>query len=87
MMMESAVKMAEVKDIIEVIKEMQEDTSVPKNVKSKLLAIETMLLSTEENSMQVNRAVDVLVDISDDVNLQPFVRTKIWNIVSMLESL
>ncbi|PIN87152.1 hypothetical protein COV19_01010 [Candidatus Woesearchaeota archaeon CG10_big_fil_rev_8_21_14_0_10_44_13] len=86
-MMESAVKMAEVKDIIEVIKEMQEDTSVPKNVKSKLLAIETMLLSTEENSMQVNRAVDVLVDISDDVNLQPFVRTKIWNIVSMLESL
>jgi len=85
--MESAVKMAEVKDIIEVIKEMQEDTSVPKNVKSKLLAIETMLLSTEENSMQVNRAVDVLVDISDDVNLQPFVRTKIWNIVSMLESL
>lgn len=85
--MESVVKMAEIKDIIEVIKEMQDDNTVPKNVKGKLIEIETMLVSEEENSIQINKAVDMLVDISDDVNLQPFVRTRIWNIVSMLESL
>lgn len=85
--MESVVGMAEVKNIVEVIKEMQDDSTVPKNVKTKLLEIETMLLSVEENSVQVNRAVDILVEISDDVNLQPFVRTRIWNLVSMLEAL
>ena len=79
--------MLDVKGIAEAIKDMQEDSSVPKNIKIKLTEVEGMLAIGEEKSMNVNRALDILVDISDDVNLQPFVRTKIWNVVSMLEAI
>lgn len=81
------VRMVEVKDVAEALKEMREDTTVPKNIKLKLTEVEGMLSSGEENSININKALDMLVEVSDDVNLQPYVRTKIWNIVSMLESL
>lgn len=79
--------MAEVHDIVEVLKDMQEDNTVPKNVKTKLTEIEAMLNSDGEKSMNVNKAIDILVDITDDVNLQAYVRTRLLNIVSMLESM
>lgn len=82
----AVIKMVEVKDILEALNEMQEDTTVPKNVKTKLSDVQGMLNSQEESSMKMNRALDILVEVSDDINLQPYVRTKIWNIVSMLEA-
>ena len=82
----AVIKMVEVKDILEALNEMQEDMTVPKNVKTKLSDVQGMLNSQEESSMKMNRALDILVEVSDDINLQPYVRTKIWNIVSMLEA-
>ncbi|MFO8016694.1 MAG: UPF0147 family protein [Candidatus Woesearchaeota archaeon] len=79
--------MVEIKDVVEFIREMQEDNTVPKNVKTKLSEVENMLNGDDDNSMKINRAVDVFVEISDDVNLQPDVRTRILNVASMLESL
>lgn len=79
--------MVEAQDIIEVLKEMQEDMTVPKNVKNKLLEVEGMLNSEEERKMNVNKAIDMIIDLADDVNLQPHVRTRILNLMSMLESL
>lgn len=79
--------MAEVQDIVEVLKDMQEDNTVPKNVKTKLTEVEIMLNGDGEKSMSVNKAIDILVDITDDVNLQAYVRTRLLNIVSMLESM
>lgn len=85
--MNPVVKMVEVKDVAEALKEMQDDTTVPKNIKIKLNEVEEMLSNEKEKSIKVNKALDILVEVSDDVNLQPYVRTKIWNIVSMLEAL
>lgn len=85
--MDTVVKMVEVKNVADALREMKDDTTVPKNVKTKLAQVEEMLNSSEDKSIKVNRALDIMVDVSDDINLQPYVRTKIWNIVSMLESL
>ena len=86
MKMAQVIKM-EVKDVIEALKEMQEDMTVPKNVKTKLSEVEGMLNSGEESSIKANKALDMLIEVSDDINIQPYVRTRIWNIVSMLEAL
>ena len=60
--------MVSVQDVVDIVKEIVEDSTLPKNVKAKLEGISSELKETEPN-------------------LQPFVRTQIWSIVSMLESL
>ena len=73
------------KEIIEVIAELCDDPTVPRNIKSKFQEIITYLKDTDETSIKVNKALHNLDEIGDDTNLQPYIRTQIWNIVSMLE--
>jgi len=72
-------------EIIAVIQELCEDTTLPKNIKIKFQEITNSLKQKGEKSIKVNKALSDLDEIADDSNLQPFVRTQIWNIVSMLE--
>ena len=72
-------------DIIETLGDLKEDGVVPKNIKIKVDTIIENLSQESEVSMKVNKALNVLDEISDDPNLQSYTRTQIWNIVSMLE--
>lgn len=74
----------QIKDIIEALSKLLEDTTVPKNIKIK---IENTIKALKENdvSMGVDKALQELDEIADDVNIQPYTRTQIWAIVSMLE--
>jgi len=72
--------------IFKTIKEIKEDTSTPKNVKLKLEHITTILGSVEDHSIKVSRAMHEIEDVVDDNNnMQPYTRTQLWNLVSMLE--
>ena len=73
--------------VLEAISDIQQDSTVPKNIKKKLEGVSTML-QTEEGSaaIHINKALDELGEISDDINIQPYTRTQIWNIVSILET-
>ncbi len=75
----------EFSEIQAVLEDLCEDNSVPKNIKTKF---QTMIESFDrpgEASAKVNEALHNLDEIGDDTNLQSYVRTQIWNIVSMLE--
>ena len=72
-------------EIIEVLEELCDDNTVPKNIKAKFQEIVTSLKKGDEVSIKVNKALQDLDEIGDDTNLQPYVRTQIWNISSMLE--
>ncbi len=73
-------------DVIASISELQDDTTVPKNVKEKVQKIlETLRDEKAELSMRVDKALQILDDVAEDSNLQSYTRTQIWNIVSMLE--
>ncbi len=74
-------------NVIEAIKELEEDITVPKNVKNKLNEIRQNLLGEEETSIKVNKALAELDEINEDPNLQAYTRTQLWNIVSMLEKI
>ncbi len=71
--------------IIEVLAELGNDNTVPRNVKLKLSAITLVLENSSERSIKIDKALQELEEITDDGNLQPYVRTQLWNIASMLE--
>lgn len=74
--------------VLEAMTELQDDTTVPKNIKIKLQGISAMLKEEKaDKRMVINKVLDQLAELSDDVNLQAYTRTQLWNIVSMLESL
>ncbi|MBI5391303.1 UPF0147 family protein [Candidatus Woesearchaeota archaeon] len=71
--------------VLDAINEVLEDATLPRNVKSKLEGISKVLTQGGDLSLNVDKALQELDDISDDANLQPFTRTQVWNIVSLLE--
>jgi len=80
-------KNKEIEDIIGILNELQEDVTVPKNVRIKIEAIIDSLKGDSTLSIKVNKALNDLDEIASDVNLQSYTRTQIWNIVSILEKL
>jgi uncharacterized protein (UPF0147 family) len=79
--------MSELEDVVFVLNELLEDTTVPKNVKAKIKMIIESLNEDTELSLRINKALNILDEISDDNNIQTYTRTQIWNIASLLESL
>ena len=79
--------MTKVIKIVETISELSDDMSTPKNLKSRLTNISKLLNQNLEDSLNINKALDELDEIvNNNNNLEPYTRTQIWNIVSMLES-
>lgn len=82
----SKVKLQEnINEIITAVNALKEDESVPKNIKAKLDTILENLSEECEVSLKVSKCLHILDEVSEDLNIQPFIRTQIWNISSMLE--
>ena len=81
--------MVKAKDVMEMINEIIEDPTLPKNIKANLECIINVLkdAKTKDLKLKADKCIHDLDEISSDVNLQPFVRTQLWSIVSMLEAL
>lgn len=81
--------MDELNQVISLLEELQEDSSVSKNVKIKLNNMKQELKDSNKDnlSLTVNKILSDLEDISGDVNIPMFVRTQIWSITSLLETL
>ncbi|MCK5593633.1 MAG: UPF0147 family protein, partial [Candidatus Aenigmarchaeota archaeon] len=74
-------------NIVAALSEIKEDKRVPRNVRSSLQETIGELTCENENiSIKLNTAISILDEINNDTNIQPFTRTQIWNIVTMLES-
>jgi len=73
--------------VIDLLKELENDSTVPRNVKLQMANAEKALRDESEISLKVHKALNELDEISDDANMQPYTRTQVWNIVSVLESL
>jgi len=73
---------------ITTLNELKEETTTPKNIKEKIQNIISILQNTEdETSIKKSKALEILEQISNENNIQPFLRTQIWNVVSILETL
>jgi len=74
-----------VKEVIDVLNDLNEDTTIPKNIRSKINGIISTLKDKADVSIRVNKALNDLDEIANDTNMEPYIRTQIWNIVSLLE--
>ncbi|MFT4305211.1 MAG: UPF0147 family protein [Candidatus Woesearchaeota archaeon] len=73
-------------DVNDALNEMINDATVPKNVKIKLnLTLKALSDNNEDISLRINKALNELDELTDDINIESFTRTQLWNIVSMLE--
>ncbi|HLD19603.1 MAG TPA: UPF0147 family protein [Candidatus Nanoarchaeia archaeon] len=76
-----------IQQIIAAIKELNEDQSVPRNIELKFEKVIKVLEDDNEISIRVDKAQQELDEVADDSNLQPYTRTQIWSVVSLLEKL
>ena len=74
-----------IQQVIFALKELEQDTSTPKNVKVKIVSTLKLLSENSETSIKVSKALHELEDIAEDSNVQPYTRTQLFNIVSLLE--
>jgi uncharacterized protein (UPF0147 family) len=65
--------------------ELEQDTTTPKNVKTKVASTLKILNENGEVSIKKSRALHELEELSEDINVQSYTRTQLFNIVSLLE--
>ena len=74
--------------VIETLSQIQEDISVPKNIRSKMEnAIQALQDDTKSKEVKVDKSLQELESLDEDPNIPVYTRTQIWNAVSLLESL
>lgn len=77
------------KQVIHILTAISEDTSVPRNIRR---AANEGITSMEDESIEslairASNAISILDEISQDPNCPLYARTKIWNAVSVLETI
>jgi len=74
-------------DALEILDELKDDNTLPKNVRSAVIRIiEYLKDESNELSIRVDKAMQELEEISSDINVQAYSRTQLWHVVSMLEN-
>lgn len=82
-----AEQISELGNVIKRLAEMQEDNTVPRNIRIKIESLICFLEQDAELPIKLNKAISELEGVASDVNLQSYARTQIWNIMSELEKL
>jgi len=76
----------DMKEISEMLGNLVNDTTIPKNIRKALSDAKGRLDSDEEKSVKVSAAIYLIDSITEDINMPPHARTQIWAIMSALES-
>lgn len=76
----------EINEILSVVSQIDQDSTVPKNVKIKIKEIISILQQDLDTAVKSSKILQELDDIADDPNIPTYTRTQIWSIVSALET-
>jgi len=74
-------------EILSMINFLLEDTTLPRNIKRVIQEAKNTLLSEQDFQTKVSSAIQMLVEVSEDVNMPSHIRTYVWDILMRLESL
>lgn len=74
-------------NIVIMLSQIEEDSSVPKNIRGKIKSMILMLNDKcIEHEIKCDKSLQGLDDIANDPGMPVYIRTQIWNILSVLES-
>ena len=75
------------KQAIDVLLQISEDRTVPRNIRERAIESKEELEKTAEDlTVRVDKALQFLDEISEDPNMPVYTRTQIWGLVTLLES-
>ena len=76
-----------IKQAMMVLKEVSEDTTTPRNIRRAAKnAMNVLEDKSVTHGVRTANAISILDDVSQDPNMPPYTRTRIWNVVSILET-
>lgn len=76
-----------IRQILEVLDQLEGDTSVPRNIRRGATSAKDLLLnSTDALDVRTASAIFILDELANDPNIPLHGRTLIWNIISQLET-
>ncbi len=76
-----------IEELAEMIKELSEDRKIPKNVRKMIAdAYDAVMDEGQTEKTRLSTAISLLDEASSDQNIPSFMRTEIWNLVTLLES-
>ncbi len=76
------------KEVMDDLLLIDQDLSVPKNVRVRIKKAISILSNDEEKNIniKIDRSLQELGDVAEDPNLPQYTRMQIWSVVSQLES-
>lgn len=78
----------QIKQVIDILDNLAEDTSVPRNIRKGATDAKGRLLDTKDAmDVRATSAILILDDLANDPNIPLHGRTLIWNVISQLEVL
>jgi len=79
---------AKIKQALQVLSEVSEDSTTPRNIRRVAKDVMNALQSTEYTAaMKASNAVALLDEILQDPNMPPYTRVKLWNVMSFIEAI
>lgn len=73
-------------EAVNLLIQIEEDLTVPKNIRNKIREAISILNGEEEEAIRLDRSLQHLDGMTDDPNVPSYTRAQILNIVSILES-
>ena len=77
----------EIKQIITLIQELTVERGVPNNVRASLQEVVEILRDKKTEQERISSVISILDEASNDPNVSPHIRTRMWNLVSSLEAM
>jgi len=78
----------QINQIVAILDELAEDTSVPRNIRRGAVESKDLLLNNDQAlDLRTASATMILDDLANDPNIPLHGRTLIWNIINMLAQL
>lgn len=75
-------------EVINLIQQVANDRTVPRNIRSKCEeSINVLNDEKEDVAVRINTVISNMDEISNDPNIPTYTRTQVWNIVSIMESM
>lgn len=69
-----------------ILSAISEDNTTPRNIRRAAKeALSSLQTTGQSHAIRAAQAINILDDISQDPNMPPYTRTRIWNVVSILE--
>jgi hypothetical protein len=77
-----------IRQALGVLGEVSQDNTTPRNIRRAAKnAMDALQFPEHSLGVRASNAISILDDISQDPNMPPYTRVKLWNVASLLEAI